>query len=173
MRILDRLDDTPAQVVTELGETLMQTRPAVALLGNETDYTGLTRSMVYRWFTDPNARRTYPEDDHAMHGRIFTAGLRATYTRHGPQSRAAAIVDALLAESAEFAALWSDHEIGITYHDAKRIQNSEVGILELHCQVLYDAGQAQALLVFTATPGSESYDKLQLLTVIGNQRLAQ
>jgi transcriptional regulator with XRE-family HTH domain len=30
MRILDRLDDTPAQVVTELGETLMQTRQASA-----------------------------------------------------------------------------------------------------------------------------------------------
>ena len=56
MRVLDRLQDTPAQVVTSLGETLLQTPPAVALLGDETAYTGLDRSMVYRWFTRPDAR---------------------------------------------------------------------------------------------------------------------
>ena len=44
MRVLDRLQDTPAQVVTSLGETLLQTPPAVALLGDETAYTGPDRS---------------------------------------------------------------------------------------------------------------------------------
>ena len=36
-----------------LGETLLQTRLAVALLGDQTRFTGLARSLVYRWFTDP------------------------------------------------------------------------------------------------------------------------
>jgi hypothetical protein len=31
--------------------------------------------------------------------------------------------------------------------------------------------QAQALLVFTAAPGSEDHDKLKLLAVIGGQEL--
>ena len=44
-------------------------------------------------------------------------------------------------------------------------------MLELHCQVLLDPDQSQALLVFTAVPGSESYQKLQLLSVIGDQRI--
>ena len=44
-------------------------------------------------------------------------------------------------------------------------------MLELHCQMLQDPDQAQALLVFTAVPGSESYQKLQLLSVIGSQPL--
>jgi transcriptional regulator with XRE-family HTH domain len=35
MRILDRLHDTPAQVISSLAETLVQTRLAVALVGNE------------------------------------------------------------------------------------------------------------------------------------------
>ena len=39
MRVLDRLDDTPAQVITGLAETLLQTRPAVALLGDQTRFT--------------------------------------------------------------------------------------------------------------------------------------
>ena len=43
--------------------------------------------------------------------------------------------------------------------------------MDLHCQTLLDPDQVQSLLVFTATPGTESYEKLQLLSVIGNQQL--
>jgi MmyB-like transcription regulator ligand binding domain len=82
-------------------------------------------------------------------------------------------VDALLTQSAEFADLWSAHEIGVPHSDSKRIQHPEVGVLELHCQVLFDLDQSQALLVLTPVPGSESYEKLQLLSVIGDQRLAR
>src|SRR5689334_17803623 len=48
MRILDRLEDTPAMVISRYGETLHQTRLAVALVGDETGYTGLARSAWYR-----------------------------------------------------------------------------------------------------------------------------
>jgi len=171
MRILDRLTDTPAQVMSGLGETLVQTRLAVALLGDETRFTGMARSAFYRWFTDPTARRIYPDDDHAMHSRVFTAGLRAAFSRDGAGSRASAIVDRLLEESAEFARLWSAHEVGIRRYDMKRIVHPELGVLALHCQVLYDLDQSQALLVFTAIPGTEDYEKLQLLSVFGEQRL--
>jgi hypothetical protein len=40
-------------------------------------------------------------------------------------------------------------------------------MLELHCQTLLDPEQSHLLLVYTAVPGSESHDKLQLLSVIG------
>jgi transcriptional regulator with XRE-family HTH domain len=172
MRILDQLrDNTAAQVTTALGETLLQTPLAVALLGTETDYSGMARSMYYRWFTDPDSRRIYPAEDHPMHSRIFTANLRVAYSRDGKKSRAEAIVTALLAASPEFVELWADHEIGTTHARTKRIQHAELGVLELECQILLDPDQSQALLVFTATPGSESYERLQLLRVIGTQRM--
>lgn len=83
MRILDRLEDTPAQVVNHLGETLRQTRPAVALLGDQTAYTGLARSSHYRWFTDPAARLVHPESDHAEQSRLMVADLHSAYSREG------------------------------------------------------------------------------------------
>lgn len=46
MRILDRLTDTPAQVMGPLGETVAQNPCAVALLGEETKYEGLDRSAA-------------------------------------------------------------------------------------------------------------------------------
>ncbi|MEU3184381.1 helix-turn-helix transcriptional regulator [Streptomyces sp. NPDC006923] len=171
MRILDRLEDTPAQVVNLVGETLKQTRPAVALMGDDSEYTGLARSMHYRWFTDPATRLIYPEEDHPAHSRLIAANLHGAYTREGRGSRAATIVDALLAASPEFAALWREHPVMGPYCAPKRIQHPQLGLLELHCQTLVDPDQSQALLVFTAVPGSESYGKLQLLSVIGDQRL--
>jgi len=171
MRVLDRLTDTPAQVMTGLGETLMQTRLAVALLGNETQFTGMERSAIYRWFTNLGERHMYPEADHEMHSRVLTANLRSAFSREGTSSRAGTLVHHLLTESPEFARRWGEHEVGIRHEQLKRLVHPELGVLELHCQVLFDVDQSQALLVFTATPGTKSYDKLQLLSVIGEQSL--
>ncbi|GAA2648919.1 helix-turn-helix transcriptional regulator [Paractinoplanes durhamensis] len=165
MRILDRLADTPAMIMSRFGETLLQTRPAVALLGDETRWTGMARYMVYRWFTEPSSRLIYPAADYPLHGRIFTAQLREAYAA-APDSRAGEIVDALLAISPEFAEIWRSHEIGLTHLDRKRFNHAELGDLELYCQTLFDPDQSQVLLVFTAVPGSPSYEKLQLLAAV-------
>jgi len=162
MRVLDRLQDTPAQVMNNLGETLLQTPPAVALMGDETRFTGHARSAVYRWYTDPTSRLLYPEEDHAQYGRAVTAQLRTTATQDGPRSRAAALAEALLARSAEFAAVWSRHEVGLSLTERKCIVHPQLGLIELHCQVLLDPNQAQVLLVFTAA-NADSYEKLRLL----------
>jgi transcriptional regulator with XRE-family HTH domain len=171
MRVLDRLRDTPAQVMSDLGEVLLQTPPARALFGDETGLTGMSRSVVYRWFTDPVAREVFLSEDQAAQSRNLTADLRTVYAKYGPTSRAGAIVDVLQEQSHEFAELWASHEVGSVHSYEKRLQNPEVGVMTLQCQLLHDHEQGQSLLIYTATPGSESYQKLQLLSVIGSQRL--
>ncbi|WP_420111691.1 helix-turn-helix transcriptional regulator [Pseudactinotalea sp.] len=169
LRILDRLDDTPAEIVTELGETLRQTRLGVALTGDLTGYTGPARSIGYRWFTDPSSRDLYAPDEHAFLTRMWASGLRGVATLRGPGSRAAQLAEELLARSEEFRRAWENHEIGIRPHTVKHFVHPEVGALELTCQQLLDPEQAHALLVYTAIPGSESAEKLRLLSVIGAQ----
>ncbi|MFC8828877.1 helix-turn-helix transcriptional regulator [Streptomyces sp. NPDC057137] len=169
MRVLDRLEDTPAQVVNNRGETLRQTRMAVALLGDETAFTGPARSLHYRWFTDPASRLLRPESDHAAHSRLLAADLHGAYTRDGKDSPVAELVEALLTASPEFASLWRERPVLGPYCAPKRFGHPRLGLLELHCQTLVDPDQSQTLLVFTAAPGSESHDKLQLLSVIGDQ----
>lgn len=171
LRILERLDGTPAEIVTELGETLRQSPLGIALTGDRTRYTGPARSIGYRWFTDPAVRARYHPDDHALHSRVFAAGLRKMVTLRGPGSRAAHLLDLLLGESAEFRAVWEDHEIGVHYNGVKRYVHPEVGHLELTCQTLLDPDQSHLLLVYTAVPGSESHEKLRLLSVIGPQQV--
>lgn len=171
LRILDRLDDTPAEIVTELGETLRQTTLGVALTGNTTSYTGPARSIGYRWFTDTATRQLYAPQDHPFLTRMFAAGLRQIVTLRGPDSRAAEFARLLLAQSEEFRQVWDDHEVGIHPNDVKRFVHPEVGALELTCQSLLDPDQSHRLLVYTARPGTESHEKLQLLSVIGAQTL--
>ena len=97
------------------------------------------------------------------------AHLHAAYTRDGRGSRAAALVDDLLARSPEFARLWREHPVPAGDRPPKHFVHPEVGALELHCQTLVDPDQSQTLLVFTAVPGSPSDEKLRLLAVIGGQ----
>jgi transcriptional regulator with XRE-family HTH domain len=171
MRVLDRLDDTPAQVISDIAETLVQNRLATALLGDQTKFEGFARSAVYRWFTDPLERRIYPERDHDLQSRVQVANLRVSATRGGPDSRAAAVVTQLRQESADFERIWTRHEVTGRSDDNKTIVHPELGEIELQCQVLSTQDHGQALLVFTASPGSEGYSKLQLLSVIGTQHL--
>lgn len=167
LRIFDRLTDTPAEIVTELGETLRQTPLGIALVGDLSRHTGPARSIGYRWFTDPAARDLYPAEDHEFYSRMYVSGLRGVLTLRGPQSKAAHLLELLSAESAEFRALWDEHEVGIRPREVKRYNHPEVGRLELNCQILLDPDESHTLLVYTAAPGSESYEKLQLLSVVG------
>jgi transcriptional regulator with XRE-family HTH domain len=167
MRIVAGLSDVPAIVLSRFGEALLQTRPAVALLGDFTQYSGLSRYLVYRWFThDPQVRGLYPVEDHSLRGRVFAAEIRDAYTAD-PTGKAGEIVAALLEASSEFAEVWRLHEVGVTHHhDLKRYLHPELGELELYSEMLMDPEQCQQLLVFTATPGSPSHHKLQLLAAV-------
>ncbi len=171
LRILDRLHDTPAEIITELGETLRQTPLGVSLTGNLTRYCGPDRSIGYRWFTDPATRQRYAPEDHPFLGRMFASGLRGVATLRGPESQAAHLAELLLLRSEEFRTVWHAHEVGVRPREVKHFVHPEVGALELSCQSLLDPDQSHRLLVYTATPGSESYEKLQLLSVIGSQTL--
>jgi transcriptional regulator with XRE-family HTH domain len=170
MRVLDRLDDTPALIISNLGEALVQNRMAKALLGDMTGYTGHARSDVYRWFTDPGQRAVYPVDDRPRQSRALVANLRAAYGQMGPKSRAGELVSVLRKASAEFAELWDRQEVAKRFADHKTLVHPELGTIEVDCQVLFTEDQSQALLVLTAPPRSEGYEKLQLLNVLGTER---
>ena len=168
LRIFDRLTDTPAEIVTELGETLRQTPLGVALVGDLCRYTGAVAQHRVPVVHRPGGARPLP----ARGSRVLLADVRlraagsarrcADPSRRPPGSRSCSP-----RRASEFRILWKEHEVGIRPREIKRYQHPDVGLLELNCQILLDPEQSQSLLVYTAVPGSESYEKLQLLSVIG------
>jgi transcriptional regulator with XRE-family HTH domain len=172
LRMLDRLHDTPAFVVSDIGDTLAQNPTAVALLGEQTRFTGHARSAYFRWFTDPVERRKYPERDHERQSEIQAAALRAATSAHGDDERTRSMVSELLERSEEFAELWSRHHVRPHPEDHKTLVHPELGEIEVDCQKLFTDNRAQALLVMTATPGTEDAEKLRLLSVLGTDRFS-
>lgn len=164
-RVLEQLD-VPAQIVSNLGVTLSQNPLAEALVGVQTHYSGLQRSLIYRWFTDPAERRTHPAEDHLPHSHYHAASLRTAYGRTRDDPEARELVDCLLRESDEFAALWERHEVASCHGTLKRFAHPLVGILTLDCQVVTAENPTEKLLVFTARSGSEDADRLAQLSVI-------
>jgi transcriptional regulator with XRE-family HTH domain len=171
LRALDRLD-TPAQVTSDLAVTLVQNELAVSLLGDQTKYEGPSRSLFYRWFTDPEERTHYPDEDHEQHSRTYVANLRAVYGRDSGDAEARELVERLLAESEEFARLWDDHEVAVRRDTHKRVVHPTIGVIELDCQILTAENQTERLILFTAEPGSEDAARLELLGVVGSETFA-
>ncbi len=172
-RLLTRLSDTPALILSELAETLSQNHLAAAIFGDTVDLRGVERSGVARWFLRPESERlVYREQDRDRQGRALVAALRATVGRRGPASQAAKLAEELHRRSEEFAQLWDLQEVGTRYEDHKVLIHPELGPIDLDCQALSTEDQSQTLLVFTAPPRSAAEEQLALLSVLGRARFA-
>lgn len=164
--LLDRLADTPAFVVSDIGEVLVENAMSRALLGERTG-----RNFTLDWFLDPTARDRFPREDWATHSRTHVADLRATYGRRRGERDVEDTVARLVADSAEFARLWAEHEVAVRRSDSKRIVHPEVGELDLLCEVLVSEVGGQMLVVLHPRPGTKAREQLDLLRVIGTQDL--
>ncbi|MBT3156432.1 helix-turn-helix transcriptional regulator [Streptomyces sp. CHA1] len=170
--LLDRLSNTPARVITDLHETLVENDLALTLLGRSPAHRGPAASFVYRWFTDPQAREIYPPEDHPQHSRVFVADLQAAAARRGWDAEVTKMVAVLRRRSPEFAALWDTHDVAVRRMDRKRIVHLMLGVIELDCHNLLSEDGRQRLLWFTAPPGSPGAEQLELLSVVGTQELS-
>lgn len=168
-RLLDQLEATPALVVSNLGETLAGNRLARVLFGDHTAYTGLARIEAYRWFTDLESRAVYPTGYHAEHSRFLVAGLRRASADPAARQRAGEAIEALLAESQEFAELWAQHEVFRCSRGNKKVIHPEVGPIEVELQLLFTQDQGQTLRVLTAPPSSAAERQFQLLAMLGSE----
>jgi hypothetical protein len=129
------------------------------------------RNIIRRFFLDPAAQDLFPPEDRPKRAREQVASLRAVSAARPTDPEPAALVAELLAASEEFARLWEEHEVAVRRASTKRFRHPVVGVLELDCEVLVNSGHNQQLVVHTARPGTESYERLQLLRVVGLQDL--
>jgi hypothetical protein len=170
--LLIRLRSTPAQVITDLHVTLVQNPLAIALLGDHSGFRGARASFVHRWFTDPGARRMYPEADHEGQSRAFVADLRAAAARRDAKdTEARSMIRSLTDVSPEFAALWAEHDVAFRREDRKRLNHPVLGLIEVNCLHLFSEDGRQRLLWFTPAVGTDSADLLDLLAVLGTQEV--
>jgi transcriptional regulator with XRE-family HTH domain len=170
--VLDRLHDTPTQVVTDCGDVLAQNAMAKALVGDVMSAPPRERNLARRFFLDPAGRALFPEEDRPRHARAHVASLRAVAAARPDDPEPAALVAELRARSEEFAALWDEHQVAQRTPSTKRFLHPVVGMIELDCEVLLSHEHRQHLVLHTARPGTEAHEQLRLLRVVGLQDLA-
>ncbi|WP_328881739.1 helix-turn-helix transcriptional regulator [Streptomyces sp. NBC_00299] len=170
--ILDRLHDTPAQVVNDCGEVLAQNAMARALIGDVMSRPRRERNLARLYFLDPAARSLFPQEDLAGHARAHVATLRAVAAARPDDPEPAALVAELRSSSEEFARLWEEHEVSQRNRATKRFLHPVVGLLELDCEVMVSHEHHHLLVVHSARPGTEAHERLQLLRVVGLQDMS-
>lgn len=170
IRMLDLLGDTPALVLSDLGEVLAQNPTDVLLSGDHTSFSGDRRYLVYRWFTDPAVRAAGLPDEQEHRARRLVADLRAAAGRRSDDSTVAGLVDRLQTASADFRRLWAEHEVAVRRADRKTILHPRVGRLLMDCETLVTPDQRQQLVVLTPAD-AEARERLELLRVIGTEEL--
>jgi transcriptional regulator with XRE-family HTH domain len=168
VRMLDLLGDTPALVMSDLGEVLAQNRADMLLTGDYTGFSGDRRYLVYRWFTEPETRAFRAPEEQEHHARQIVADLRAAAGRRSGDPAVAALVDHLEAASADFRRLWAEHEVAVRRADRKTMLHPRVGRIVLDCETLVTPDLRQQLLVLTPAD-AESRERLDLLLVLGTE----
>jgi transcriptional regulator with XRE-family HTH domain len=172
LHLLDRLADSAVMVVNDLGDVLAWTPLAQALF---TDFSALPaeqRNLYRIFFTGPEELHRLLPEDRERGARAHVADLRATSARRRGDPAVRRLVEQLRRASPLFERLWAEHDVAVRRTDRKRILHPTVGLLELDCEVLLTPEHDQRLILHTAPPGTETAEKLELLRVIGLQRLA-
>lgn len=168
LALLERLEEVPALIATDLHQPLAQNRLATTLMGamdpvEDPDY---TTSTIFRWFTDPSARAVYPADEHGRHSRSFVADLRAAAAKRtvtGGGEEAEKMIADLNARSEDFAELWAGRDVAVRRHDRKRLVHPAIGEIELECHHLFTEDGRQRLLWMDAPKDGEAAEKLARL----------
>ncbi|MGC4854748.1 helix-turn-helix transcriptional regulator [Micromonospora sp. DT4] len=167
VRMLDLVGDTPAMVLSDLGEILAQNRMSILLSGDQT--TGLTgdrRYVAYRYFTDPTIRDLHGPDEWQRHARQQVADLRAVAGRRAGDPVVTSLIERLRAASDDFRRLWAEHEVAVRRADRKTFRHPRVGRVTMDCETLVTPDLGQQLLVLTPAD-AEAREKLELLRVLG------
>ncbi|MDP4500885.1 helix-turn-helix transcriptional regulator [Nonomuraea turcica] len=173
LNLINRLTDAAAIVVDSTCRVVAWNPLAAALL---VDFSALPpgqeRNLVRGYFlhSDPD-RPPLGLGGSDRFAVTAVSYLRLAATRYPYSRELKNLVAELLAGSEDFARLWNSHQLRIDRHLRQTVRHPEVGVIELDFDVLTVPDQEQQVIIFTAEPESSAYQTLQLLKVIGTQRM--
>ncbi|MFF4183531.1 helix-turn-helix transcriptional regulator [Streptomyces sp. NPDC001691] len=167
-RMLDRLGGTPV-AVSDASWTMLLANPLYTALMGERQ--GRDRNGAWRAFVGPGGRVRHSSQSRAALQSAVVADLRTALRRYPADRRLRRLVADLRAHSDRFAELWDGGAVG--HHEASRktVDHPEVGAVTLDCDLLSVAGSDLRIMIYTAEPGSQDAERLELLAVLGTQTL--
>jgi transcriptional regulator with XRE-family HTH domain len=166
LRLLDRLPDLPALVLSAKSDVLAWNPMAAALFGDFSALPLARRNLIRQRFlgTDIGHVTLSPDSDSAAD---CVGCLRTAQARYPQDPDLARLIADLRAGSARFDDLWQAGRSGRLRAGSTTIIHPELGRLTLDCDMLQEPETDQTVLVYSATPGTPEASALELLRVTG------
>ena len=170
-RMIERLSDGAVAVYDASWSVITWNATWAALMGDLSGVDGRDRNLLWRHFAGARSRVVRPQAETEEFERSAVADLRVASGRYPDDESLRSLISDLRRVSERFAALWDGAEAGTHRTDRKTIRHPQVGDVTFDCDVLTVAGSDLRIVVYTAEPGSADAEKLDLIRVLGLQRI--
>jgi transcriptional regulator with XRE-family HTH domain len=166
LRLLDRMSDLPALVLSAKSDVLAWNPLAAALFGDFSTWPLAQRNLVRQRFLGTGLGRLTLSPD-ADSAADCVACLRAAQARYPRDPDLIRLIADLRAGSARFDNLWQAGRSGRLRAGSTTVTHPELGRLALDCDILLESETDQAVLLYSAAVGTPEASALELLRVTG------
>ena len=170
-RLVERTGERPVAVFDAMWNLLLWNPMWAALTGDPSPLRAADRNLLWLHFTGASDCHLYGPDSAEALDASLVGDLRRSAGRYPDDPQLRQLVARLNETSAQFRELWVRHQIDEHGPTIKRVVHSEVGTLDLDCDILTTQRHDLRIMMYTAEPGSESDSKLALLGTIGIQKM--
>jgi transcriptional regulator with XRE-family HTH domain len=171
LRLLDRMADLPALVLSAKADVLAWNPMATALLGDFSAWPPAQRNIIWQRFLGTEPGRVAMTPAEAENAASFSvASLRSARARYPDDPGLLRLVSELRSRSPRFEQLWTARRSGQWRSATKTIEHPDLGALRLDCDTLLVPDTDQAVVVYSAAADSREASALELLRVSGTQQ---
>lgn len=171
-RLLDRLNDLPVMVISAKGDVLAWNALAAALVGDWSRFPVRERNIVWQRFLGTDSRVSLTPQERALTAAQSVSSLRSASAQYPDDPELARLVRELREQSEAFERLWQESPAAPWLSHTKTIEHPDIGSITLDCESLTIPDSGQTVIVYSAEPGTRAHQQLDLLRVVGTQRMA-
>jgi hypothetical protein len=166
LRLLGRLTDLPALVLSAKGDVLAQNPMAKALLGDLDHWPEGRRNIIWQRFLGTGAARvTHNLEEEETSARQAVGTLRTALSRYPDDPDLRSLIEELIAGSERFWSMWEEGRSTVSRSMRKTINHPDLGPLVLDCDTLLLPDTDQTMIVYSAAAGTREASALDALRV--------
>ncbi|GAA5182528.1 helix-turn-helix transcriptional regulator [Rugosimonospora acidiphila] len=172
LRLLDRVSDLPALVLSAKSDVLAWNPLATALFGDFSALPLIQRNLIRQRFigTGIDTIALSPDSDSAAD---CVGCLRTAQARYPDDPDLTRLVSDLRAGSTRFDSLWQAGRSGRVRASSVTITHPQLGRLTLDCDALLVPEADQSVLLYSAAAGTPEASALELLRVTGLEQFTE
>lgn len=153
-RMVRQLPGNPAAIYDPSWSPIIWNSMWATIFGDPNERPERERNKVWRYFTGlPTRVLRSPEEERLFEKRIIS-DLRSSFGQYPDDEQLGQLISDLLTASPRFCELWKAREVAPYDEEHKTIEHPELGLLQLHCDIVRHEGLR--VVVFTAPAGSTS-----------------